>query len=288
MTTNTDELKFDKLVGMLKAQEMEKDSSSVSTSGGASRSIALAADKDGDRSPNDEDAMGMLARNLSKMMNSSGGWNQYGRQGGDRGNSRRRERLRCYEFEGVGHIWADCPVAQQRELKCSECRGVGHTRRECPNSKKEKGVPLQSSDDSESEEDGKVIKNLVAFGARKERSIKSSDSDLSTDDEEYHVLLNKWLRVKDQNLRLEDMAHKQNELLEELREELAAVNEKSESLEQENSKLRKVAIGEQERARMLKRDLADNHKQIRMLNSGSKELDKILSMGQPAKANCGL
>ena len=48
-------------------------------SGGASRSIALVADKDGDRSPNVEDAMGMLARNLSKMMNSSGGWNQYGR-----------------------------------------------------------------------------------------------------------------------------------------------------------------------------------------------------------------
>ena len=90
MTTKTDELKFDKLVGMLKAQEMEKDSSSVSTSGGASRSIALAADKDGDRSPNVEDAMGMLARNLSKMMNSPGGWNQYGRQGGDRGNGRMR------------------------------------------------------------------------------------------------------------------------------------------------------------------------------------------------------
>lgn len=63
------------------------------------------------------------------------------------------------------------------------------------------------------------------------------------------------------------MAQKQNELLEELREELAAVNEKNESLEQENSKLGKVAIGEQERARMLERDLAENRKQIRMLNS---------------------
>ena len=36
---------------------------------------------------------------------------------------------------------------------------------------------------------------------------------------------------------------------------------------------------------MLERDLAENRKQIRMLNSGSKNLDKILSMGQPAKAN---
>ncbi|XP_048619751.1 uncharacterized protein LOC106391669 [Brassica napus] len=287
MTTNTDELKFDKLVGMLKAQEMETDNSSVSTSSSAPRSVALVADKDTDRFQKIEDDIGMLVRNFGKT-NSSSGRNQYGRHGGDRGNGRRRESLRCYECGGVGHIRFDCPVAQPRELKCSECGGVGHTRRECPNSKKGKGVPLQSSDDSESEEDGKVIKNLVAFGARKEGSIKSTDSDLSTDDEEYHVLLNKWLRVKDQNLRLEDMAQKQNELLEELREELAAVNEKNESLEQENSKLRKVAIGEQERARMLERDLVDNHKQIRMLNSGSKELDKILSMGQPAKANWGL
>lgn len=62
--------------------------------------------------------------------------------------------------------------------------------------------------------------------------------------QEYHVLLNKWLRVKDQNLRLEDMVLKQNELLEELREELAAVNEKYESLEQKVSKVKKVATGE--------------------------------------------
>ena len=36
---------------------------------------------------------------------------------------------------------------------------------------------------------------------------------------------------------------------------------------------------------MLERDFVDNRKQIRMLNSGSKDLDQILSMGQPTKAN---
>ena len=81
---------------------METDNSSVSTSDGASRSIALVADKDGDRSLNLEDAMGMLARNIGKMMNPSGGRNQYGRQGGDRGNSRRREGLRCYSVKVLG------------------------------------------------------------------------------------------------------------------------------------------------------------------------------------------
>lgn len=42
MTTNTDELKFDKLVSMLKAKEMEIDNGSVSTSRSASRSIYIA------------------------------------------------------------------------------------------------------------------------------------------------------------------------------------------------------------------------------------------------------
>ena len=135
MTTNTDELKFDKLVGMLKAQEMETDNSSVSTSSSAPRSVALVADKDTDRFQKIEDYIGMLVRNFGKT-NSSSGRNQYGRHGGDRGNGRRRESLRCYECGGVGHIRFDCPVAQPRELKCSECGGVGHTRRECPNSKK--------------------------------------------------------------------------------------------------------------------------------------------------------
>ncbi|KAF3548517.1 hypothetical protein DY000_02008957 [Brassica cretica] len=72
------------------------------------------------------------------------------------------------------------------------------------------------------------------------------------------------------------VSHEQNE---KLAEEHAAVNKKNESLEQEVIKLREVATGKQERAMMLERDLAKNHKRIRMINSGTKDLDKILSMG---------
>ncbi|KAF2538172.1 hypothetical protein F2Q68_00020752 [Brassica cretica] len=59
-------------------------------------------------------------------------------------------------------------------------------------------------------------------------------------DEEYHVLYNKWLNLKDQNLRWENVAQKQTKLLEEVLEELATVKDKNESLEQEVRKLRKV------------------------------------------------
>ena len=129
------------------------------------------------------------------------------------------------------------------------------------------------------------MKNMVAFGARKEKSSESSDSDVSTDSEDYHVMLNKWLNLKNENLRLQHDLVQGPEQYEDLAEELASVNEKNESLENEVSKLREVAIDEREREMMLERDLAENRKQIRMLNSGSKDLDKILSMGQPAKVN---
>ncbi|KAF2619454.1 hypothetical protein F2Q68_00040065 [Brassica cretica] len=87
----------------------------------------------------------MLIKNFGKT-NHSGGRNQYDRSRGGRDSSRRREGLKCYECEGVGHIRADCPVAQRRETKCPGCRGVGHTRRECLKLRKGKYVPLQSSD----------------------------------------------------------------------------------------------------------------------------------------------
>ena len=52
------------------------------------------------------------------------------------------------------------------------------------------------------------MKNLVAFSAHKEESSESLDSNVGTGDEEYHVLYNKWLNLKDQNLRWENVAQK--------------------------------------------------------------------------------
>ena len=54
------------------------------------------------------------------------------------------------------------------------------------------------------------------------------------------MLYNKWLNLKDQNLRWENVAQKQTKLLEEVLEELGTVKDKNESLEQEVRKVRKV------------------------------------------------
>ncbi|KAF3495630.1 hypothetical protein DY000_02052301 [Brassica cretica] len=96
------------------------------------------------------------------------------------------------------------------------------------------------------------MKNLVVFGACKEESSESSDSDVDTNEEEYHVLLNKWLNLKNENLRLQQ--------------------------DLEVSKMREVSTGEQERERMLERNMTENHKRVRILNGETKDLDKILSI----------
>ena len=76
-------------------------------------------------------------------------------------------------------------------------------------------------------------------------------------------MLNKWLNLKNENLRLQHDLVQSREQYEDLAEELAAVNENYESLEKEVSKLREAAIDERERAMRLERDLAENRKQIR-------------------------
>ncbi|KAF2619941.1 hypothetical protein F2Q68_00039351 [Brassica cretica] len=64
------------------------------------------------------------------------------------------------------------------------------------------------------------MKNLVAFGARKEKSSESSDSDIDTDSKDYHVMLNKWLNLKNENLRLQHDLVQSREQYDDLAEEL--------------------------------------------------------------------
>lgn len=155
-----------------------------------------------------------------------------------------------------------------------------------------------SENGSEKEE----VLNLVALGALKDESNTSadtySDTEVEIDSEkEYHVLYGKWLKLKDENMRLlqdlvqsrkHGVAQKARQEQSKLVDELAAGKENNKSLIQEVSKLREAATGEQERARMLKRDLVENHTKIPMINSGSKNLEHILSMGQSARVNRGL
>ncbi|KAF2555166.1 hypothetical protein F2Q68_00017058 [Brassica cretica] len=68
---------------------------------------------------------------------------------------------------------------------------------------------------------------MVAFGARKEKSCESSDSDISTDSKDYQVMLKKWMNLKNENLRLQNDLVQSREQCEDLAEELAAWSQRS-------------------------------------------------------------
>ena len=68
------------------------------------------------------------------------------------------------------------------------------------------------------------------------------------------MLLNKWLKLKEENLRLQhdlvqshEQNEKQSELVEKLVQELVGLKKKNESFEHEVYKVREVVTGEQER-----------------------------------------
>ncbi|XP_024014729.1 uncharacterized protein LOC18022931 [Eutrema salsugineum] len=73
-----------------------------------------------------------------------------------------------------------------------------------------------------------------------------------------------------------------------LKDELAKEQERRKVLEDKLDNLREVVSLEKEKARDLQSQLVENHKKIRMLNTGAESLDKILCAGQPPKKNWGL
>lgn len=136
MTTNTDELKFNKLVGMLKAEEMKIVGTSATTSVNLSRSVTLVVDKKDDIPQEIENTLRTWWEMMdlsSKERDQAGKHHICQRCDGDSG---MRRDLQCYESKSFGHMRSNCLVARRRELKCYECRVIGHKRSKCPNSKK--------------------------------------------------------------------------------------------------------------------------------------------------------
>ena len=59
-------------------------------------------------------------------------------------------------------------------------------------------------------------------------------------------------------------------------------------MESKINRLSDILSEEKEKSRSLEHNLNENHKKIRMLNKGSKDLDTLLAIGLPAKQNWGL
>ncbi|XP_024006852.1 uncharacterized protein LOC112083381 [Eutrema salsugineum] len=338
---DTDTLEFDKLVGLLKAEEMEASDDQKVTQ----KSIAFAASGEVDRINQVEENLSLLAKNFNKMLKRvEKGQNRFNktqrsdtdrgtyrpsRSDGDHSGNFKKRDVQCHECEGFGHFKSDCPLTKRKKLKCIECKGYGHTRNECPNNFKSKDKSLivfEDSDSDDEEEEGEnLMLNFVAFtvGETDCSERKPGDSDSDSDGEdidlkvEYRNLYDNWVKLSSENLQLlkdkalmkaqlnilemERTSSEENQTVtaqvsqgevttdtDELRKELNIEREKRRVLEERLENLKEVCHSEKEKARDLQSQLVENHKKIRMLNTGSENLDQILSSGQPPKKNWGL
>ncbi|XP_010422284.1 PREDICTED: uncharacterized protein LOC104707605 [Camelina sativa] len=258
--------------------------------------------------------MSLLARNFGKALkrverNNNRDTRRWSNTEGDKPGGRsskpdadysgKRKEIQCYECGGYGHIK---PVTKRNELKCLECKGMGHTKFECPNKTKSKEKSLLSFSDSESAEEGEELLNFVAFTVSGDNVPIGAESDSESDEEinpkeEYKILYDSWVQLSKDKLKLiqekltleskletayEDATKKVNHT------PLKANDQTTEGLLQKLSNLQEEYYKEKGRATVLEKELNKKHKHIRMLNSGTKDLDKILSMGRIDATHRGL
>ncbi|XP_010474005.1 PREDICTED: uncharacterized protein LOC104753449 [Camelina sativa] len=282
---NTESMTFAELVGLLKSEEMEADEDKVKPS----KSIAFQADQKPAQFQKIKDSMSLLVRNFGKALkkverNNNRDTRCWSNTEGDKPGGRaskpdaeysgKRKEIQCYECGGYGHIKPECPVTKRNELKCFECKGMGHTKFECPNKTKSKEKSLLSFSDSESDEEGEELLNFVAFTVSGD-NVQTGDGSDSESDEEINP-------KEEEKLSYEDATEKVNHI------PLKADDQTTEALLQKLSNLQEEYYKEKGRALVLEKELNEKHKQIRMLNSGTKDLNKILSMGRIDATHRGL
>ncbi|XP_024014414.1 uncharacterized protein LOC112088381 [Eutrema salsugineum] len=225
---DTDDMKFDTLVGMLKAEELKATADETAKQ----KNIAFADATENKRVNQVEENLSLLARNFNKILkrvekgqnkNIRGQRNDFERNNfrstrTDGARSGKKKDLQCYECEGYGHFRSECPLAKQKELKCIECKEFGHTRNECPTVLKSRDKSLVALGESESgsdedDEEEDLMLNFVAFVAdEKEQAEKEPEEVAGSDSEdedgdfdakvEYRKLYENWVQLSQENLQL--------------------------------------------------------------------------------------
>ncbi|XP_019094587.1 PREDICTED: uncharacterized protein LOC109129975 [Camelina sativa] len=260
---NTDTLRFEDLVGMLKSEEMEvAEEQRIHDKG-----IAFKVDDTNDQLKEIKDNMSLMARNFGKALKRV-----------EKGQGRE---LACWNRSATGRSCSTPNVSEKekanrrKEIQCLECGGVGHYKLECPMVKR-KEMKAKSDDiaDESSDDDDKE----------------------SISKESYCILYDNWVQLCNEKLLLVKeklkLEAKVNMLEEECKSEVTTCKEllpaEKESLERKLRNLQELYGLEKERSTSLERELNENHKKIRMLNNGGKKLDEILSMGIVGSQHQGL
>ncbi|XP_010467026.1 PREDICTED: uncharacterized protein LOC104747145 [Camelina sativa] len=217
---NTDTLKFEDLIGMLKSEEMEV-AEELRIHG---KGIAFKADDMSDQLQEIKDNMSLMARNFGKALKrvekgqgrELACWNRSATERScsrpnisEKEKANPRKEIQCFECGGFGHYKPECPMVKRKEMKCFECKGIGHLKSECPNMVKGNNKAYVSFSDSESESDGDEeegrMLNLFAYSAKSDDVLAESsddDDDESISKESYCVLYDNWVQLCNEKMLL--------------------------------------------------------------------------------------
>ncbi|XP_024009445.1 uncharacterized protein LOC112084527 [Eutrema salsugineum] len=288
VSSNTENMPFSELVGMLKAHEMELDSLKKP------KSLAIKCEN---RTTEDEedDPISLLKKVASFKKTAEG----------DKSN--RKSEVQCHECKGYGHFKNDCPTIKRREIQCYGCKGFGHTQLECVNDqnrRKDKSMLAEEESDDDSEDDSvEETNNFVTFiGIAEIKEGQESESEPEEEKEDdlissYKEVRHVLVSLNKENSELKKENQRLSVLVDKLSKDLEAanalgqgsVNLIKEKLELANNaeSLRQHLKVEKQISEKLESELDQLKKQIQMF-AGTKQLDKILSYGCQANTRHGL
>ncbi|KFK27460.1 hypothetical protein AALP_AA8G386100 [Arabis alpina] len=219
------------------------------------------------------------------------------------------------ECQGYGHRVRNCPTIKRREqIKCSVCKGLGHTRANCVGILKGKEKSLLTWSDCDSEGDERYVAHSCAgyFGV-----IEDDETNLTLL-EDNKLLSEHLVKIQNENMKLisentqlneaiklqraeyekfdkearsydlQGIVDRVNLLLKERSEECQKLRVKDMTMQNEIDHLKELFNDEKDESESLRGRLNEQLRNIKILSKGTKDLDKLLSVGQPGKVHWGL
>ena len=175
MSLDFDTLKFDQVVGMMQAYELQMKKKERSSG----KSLALKA---AEVSPSvSEDHVGLIVKRFFRKMERGQRRGNPSDRRPDMDRESKNPEKQCAECEGFGHYKSECPTLKKKGIRCYGCKGYGHTKDECVGNEeaKQKSYITWSESDSDDSEggEGEILNSLVAqFGV-----IESGTEDIAQD-----------------------------------------------------------------------------------------------------------
>ncbi|KAG7588568.1 Zinc finger CCHC-type [Arabidopsis suecica] len=217
LTKNMDELKFNDVVGMLQAEEIEMDSNSPKLV----KDHVFTVDEDKQKILKVEEVMRLMVQKFEEKMDLL--FKTVTTRLKEREKGHNKYDVECYKCHGIGHIKSDCPSFKKKEIKCNKCDGYGHTKGECINSQKKMMKMGQRGSDRKSCEEKDVLNLVALHGCMKsEKENKEhesagscvtqkisvatdshSESDQDVDVQaEFRSLFDSWVKISNDNIQL--------------------------------------------------------------------------------------